>query len=280
MSFFKQQINNLINDNELSILYMSDLHFEFDSNLKDFNSVISEKHADVVVLAGDIAGGLYSYKFIQHLNNLGYYVIYVLGNHEFYGQDFNQLIKDYRILSENNDMFSFLEKDVLNLNGVDFIGTTLWTSAGTKDISEEIDFNTKTHLDNISDFKKINKFTPVVMKTIFYESFNFIKEAVNNSKAEHKVVITHHAPCNISSLEHYRANVVAQSSHVTELGNYISYTDISVWIHGHLHNSSDYFINETRILCNPRGYKDRNGLNENFTWNDAIIKFKLNGKKI
>jgi predicted phosphodiesterase len=28
----------------------------------------------------------------------------------------------------------------------------------------------------------------------------------------------------------------------------------SVWIHGHTHESFDYVVNGTRVVCNPRGY--------------------------
>ena len=41
----------------------------------------------------------------------------------------------------------------------------------------------------------------------------------------------------------------------TELGNYIAYhTQIKLWTHGHVHDDFDYMINETRVICNPRGY--------------------------
>ena len=35
-----------------------------------------------------------------------------------------------------------------------------------------------------------------------------------------------------------------------------------LWIHGHTHDSFDYSVNGTRVLCNPRGYA-KNGMNEN-----------------
>jgi hypothetical protein len=29
---------------------------------------------------------------------------------------------------------------------------------------------------------------------------------------------------------------------------------IKLWVHGHMHNPSDYMIGDTRVVCNPRGY--------------------------
>jgi hypothetical protein len=30
-----------------------------------------------------------------------------------------------------------------------------------------------------------------------------------------------------------------------------------LWIHGHTHESFDYVVNGTRVVCNPRGYAPR-----------------------
>ncbi|MGH8788924.1 MAG: hypothetical protein ACREYA_28095, partial [Cupriavidus necator] len=37
---------------------------------------------------------------------------------------------------------------------------------------------------------------------------------------------------------------------------------VQLWIHGHTHDSFDYTVNGTRVVCNPRGYA-RDGVNEN-----------------
>jgi hypothetical protein len=29
---------------------------------------------------------------------------------------------------------------------------------------------------------------------------------------------------------------------------------VSLWIHGHTHESFDYVVSGTRVVCNPRGY--------------------------
>lgn len=31
----------------------------------------------------------------------------------------------------------------------------------------------------------------------------------------------------------------------------LSYPQIKAWIHGHIHHSSDYYIGDKRIICNP-----------------------------
>lgn len=32
----------------------------------------------------------------------------------------------------------------------------------------------------------------------------------------------------------------------------------ALWVHGHTHDSCDYELGATRIVCNPRGYEDEN----------------------
>ena len=43
----------------------------------------------------------------------------------------------------------------------------------------------------------------------------------------------------------------------------------ALWLHGHTHDSFDYRINGTRVVCNPRGYA-RNGINENALFDPSL----------
>ena len=37
---------------------------------------------------------------------------------------------------------------------------------------------------------------------------------------------------------------------------------VQLWVHGHTHDTFDYAIRGTRVICNPRGYA-KDGVNEN-----------------
>ena len=91
-----------------TVLPLSDLHLEYNLSLRDFNTVIDSKVADIVILSGDIAGGTHALPFIQHLISLGYQVVYVLGNHEFYGYDVDELIEEWRNIAVNIPELHFL----------------------------------------------------------------------------------------------------------------------------------------------------------------------------
>lgn len=268
---FKIEIQTLIKG-EISFIYLSDLHLETDKKLSDFNNIVSKKNADVAILAGDIATGTDAIYFINHLINLGYIVIYVLGNHEFWGHEINNIIQNWRNISDKTEGLFFLEKDTLTINNIDFIGTCLWSSLGTKDISEPIDWFLKYALKNARDFELIKNFKPDYMRRYFFDAKNYIFNQLNPDRQQ--VVITHYAPSEQSSLDVFKGDTT-RPLWFTELGHEIAYSNIIYWIHGHMHNSSDYFIYNTNILCNPRGYVDYNMVNNDFQ--KQIIKtIKIN----
>jgi predicted phosphodiesterase len=45
---------------------------------------------------------------------------------------------------------------------------------------------------------------------------------------------------------------------------------MSLWIHGHTHDSCDYEMNGTRVVCNPRGYVRSNHA-ENPEFNPSLV---------
>ena len=67
------------------------------------------------------------------------------------------------------------------------------------------------------------------------------------------MIVTHHLPSMQSVAARFKNDVpsAAYASHLDEL---VANSNAALWIHGHAHNSSDYVIGGTRVLCNPRGY--------------------------
>jgi len=52
-------------------------------------------------------------------------------------------------------------------------------------------------------------------------------------------------------------------AYASRLENLICAHEPALWVHGHLHDSVDYQLCETRVVCNPRGYLGH-ALNPNF----------------
>ena len=78
---------------------------------------------DVVVLAGDIARPAAAAAWALGFDRP---VLYVIGNHEFYGGSLPEVRAEFRRPFEGSHVH-LLDNDVLELGGVRFIGSTLWT---------------------------------------------------------------------------------------------------------------------------------------------------------
>ena len=96
---------------------VSDLHTEF----ADFTP--PDTDADVVVLAGDVGVGTAGVEWAARRFR-AIPVLYVPGNHEYYDHDLRN-VDDLRAAAP--DHIHVLDKEVLELGGVRFLGATLWT---------------------------------------------------------------------------------------------------------------------------------------------------------
>jgi hypothetical protein len=75
------------------------------------------------------------------------------------------------------------------------------------------------------------------------------------------VVITHHAPSRNSVHPRFACSPLS-ACFVSNAERLLDGSRVQLWIHGHTHDSFDYRVNGTRVICNPRGYA-KDGVNEN-----------------
>jgi hypothetical protein len=69
------------------------------------------------------------------------------------------------------------------------------------------------------------------------------------------IVVVHHAPSSLSIAEQYKHDTLMNGAFRSELDSFIeARPQIRLLCHGHMHNNSDYYIGNTRVICNPRGY--------------------------
>src|SRR6201999_1702107 len=81
--------------------------------------------ADVVILAGDISVGTRGVAWAREWAD-GRPVLYVVGNHELYGHSLPALIDEMRESAAGSSIH-VLENDELIVDGVRFLGCTLWS---------------------------------------------------------------------------------------------------------------------------------------------------------
>ena len=82
-------------------------------------------------------------------------------------------------------------------------------------------------------------------------------------------MITHHAPSRQSIHPRY-ADSLLNACFVSDAEHLVSGERAQLWIHGHTHDSFDYVVHGTRVVCNPRGYA-KNGVNENPHFDPNLI---------
>lgn len=252
----------------MKLLLLSDLHVD----VRPFKGVFNKDDNDaVVLLPGDLCP-LYHFRFettIRDICNHVKYLLFVPGNHEYYGCD---LVKDKHYLTKlTTDVPNFIVLDNASfiIDGVKFIGSTLWTDMNKSDY-----FSMHACKANMNDFWIIHnnglKFSPADSVSLHLIGLQYILFELSDSSAREdistNIVLTHHAPSYGSIVPKYKNDAV-NAAFTSELSEHIYDRNIKYWVHGHMHSHIDYMIGDTRIICNPRGYNDR----ENPTFDPKLV---------
>ena len=109
---------------KMKIQLASDLHLEFVQRKFPGERLITPAYgADLLILAGDIGNGTQA---IEYFKDWPVQVLYLAGNHEFYGTDFQPARTALRQAADGTCV-TFLDNDVADFGGIRFLGTTLWT---------------------------------------------------------------------------------------------------------------------------------------------------------
>jgi len=246
----------------MKIQLFSDLHLE----IQGFYS-IEDIDTDVIILAGDISVGLKGLEWaIGESKRLHKPVIYVAGNHEFYRHHYQTLLEEFRILAETCPSVYFLEKDEVMIEGVRFLGTTLWTDyLAMKGVSQA---GTMFKVGRaLNDHRMIrfgeNYFKPKDALRLNEESVTWLEEKLAESFDGKTVVVTHHGPSLKCAHPNYPIDEIS-AGFISSLEHLVSQADM--WCFGHTHSNLDEYIGQCRLLSNQKGYpreKVPGGFNKN-----------------
>jgi len=294
----------------MKIAITSDVHLEFGDLILN-----NGENADVLILSGDICvasdfrdpdvysmvqgGKTQRYtEFFERCASEFPKVIYVVGNHEHYHGDFAETFSILRKYLGHIENLHILDKEHVVIDGVTFIGGTLWTDMNAEDPV------TLSHIRGVmNDFRIIENSTEMVSyKTMVnaYDGDGNVKLDENgqpiqqaefhkrparflpeDTVQDHKkmlqyinvtseplgkyVVVGHHAPSKASTHPRYKDEVIVNGAYSSRLDQFIlDRPQIKLWTHGHTHEDFDYMIGTTRIVCNPRGYINYEDRADNF----------------
>lgn len=227
---------------------------------------------DVMVLAGDVAR---PQQAMDWARQFAVPVIYVPGNHEFYGASISGALSALRQGAGGGNVH-LLERDEICIDGVRFLGCTLWTDFRLFPTEEMRAAAIAEACQSIRDFSRITVddtsdtlFSPVISRRIFDQSVAWLETKFAVPFDGSTVVVTHHAPSRGSINPKY-ADSLLNACFISDLDSHIARWKPTLWIHGHTHDSYDYRVANTRIVCNPRGYA-RDGIAENPAFDPVLI---------
>jgi Icc-related predicted phosphoesterase len=232
----------------LKIHILCDLHVEFG------NFDPPDVGADVVVLAGDVHVKTRGLQWIFE-QKFEIPVLYVLGNHEFYREKFPGLIDKLKMDAQGTHVH-VLENDAIEIGGYWFYGCTLWSDMdllGNEHVSSIVAAETMNDYRLIRLSKTYRRLSPSDTKAWHARSVRKLREFLVKRDPSRTIVVTHHAPSIQSIVDRYRADPVS-AAFASNLEDFILDHQPRLWIHGHTHESFDYEIGKTRVVCNPRGY--------------------------
>lgn len=229
--------------------------------------------ADVVILAGDIARPAQA---IEWACGFGKPVLYVPGNHEFYGSSLAETVRGMQRQCAGTPV-QVLSNQAVTLQGVRFVCSTLWSDfriAGDDAARQHAMAEAQTF---VRDFSRIRTdadpdsalFTPQDAAQQYDANVLWLQEQIGTPFDGPTVVITHHAPSPRSIHPRFEGSVF-NAVFVSNAEHLLDGQRVPLWIHGHTHDSFDYTVNGTRVLCNPRGY-GKEGKVENSAFDPVLV---------
>jgi Icc-related predicted phosphoesterase len=260
----------------MKIRIASDLHTEFWENYDTeelMSKVLPQLDSDadsVLVIAGDLGLGHKAETWKVPLEILAprfKAIVFNAGNHFYYGNNYFGRETEIKTEVPLPPNVYFLEDQSVEISGVTFIGATLWTSFNDSDAQAMYAAQLM-----MNDYRKIKDWSGRVIAPISTvakhkasRKYIFDQLALTSGKT---VVLSHHAPSFQSVSGRYASNEL-NPAYATELIPDIEAAGKpDLWLHGHMHCSFDYSVGETRIICNPFGYKD---YEQNFGYNPELV---------
>ena len=264
----------------MKIQLLSDLHLEVHPQF------VAEPAAgaDVLVLAGDIGSYQSSSQLdgehfgLERFSPLPQYagwptpVLFVPGNHEYDMQDFDEARQRLQRTCEKLGLI-WLDRETVVMDGVRFIGTTLWSDFDAMAMNEGVTDITRLHKLREKAFRAANFYLRKTGGTRHTEPFlaepmreqalvcqQWLRDVLQQPFDGPTVVVTHFAP-SLRSADPRYGLVPGTAGFCNALDDLLIYTPL--WLHGHLHAPSDYTAQgqrsdgspwQCRVVANPLGY--------------------------
>lgn len=216
--------------------------------------------ADVFVCAGDLTrsvkGGI---QWLSENVAPRMQAVYVAGNHEYYKGSYLEWHAEGLAENKLHSRVHLLENDIKVIDGVRFVGCTLWTDFSIMGQQPLAVLHARGAMNDYKQIKyrkkPFEKLRPQHTMTRHSNSVSFLQAALAMPFDGKTVVVTHHAPHPLSIHERFRGDLLS-AGFCSDLSELIEHRQPALWIHGHTHDFFDYMVGDTRVVCNPQGYGD------------------------
>jgi Icc-related predicted phosphoesterase len=216
------------------------------------------------VLAGDIDGGAAGIMWARDAVKIP--VVYVPGNHEFYGHRRPQMLQRMREVAAGTNVH-LLDRDAVVIDGVRFLGATLWTDYKLQGERHQ-DRSMREARLYLNDHSVITEHDPLLTQLAGFmpahalreheASVAWLREQMATPFAGKTVVVSHHGPNEQSVAARFREDELSPA-YSSKLPHDL-FDVPALWCHGHVHDSFAYEIGSCLVVTNPRGYPiDRRG---------------------
>ncbi len=230
----------------MRIYLLSDLHNEFDPFTPE------QLDCDVVILAGDIDLKARGVEWAKQSFSVP--VLYVPGNHEFYGGHLTHTLEKLRAVQD--DRVRVLDRDEVILAGVRFLGAIMWTDFAATGNPHIAAFSAQNALNDFRQIRAENyrRIRPADLIALAVKTKDWLRDRLSEPFDGPTVVITHHAPTLRSLQDNPHAGTHLDAAFANRWEDLMSGDQVALWVHGHSHTAVDYEVAGTRVVSNPRGY--------------------------
>lgn len=279
---------NSMEGSDMKLWIWSDLHLELQNPIL----VDSAPEADAIVCAGDLChADELADRARRLIERYGLPIVFAPGNHEFYGARHawppRTKPRDHLLMRQAAEAsrswrrrLHVLDGEAVEIDGVRFIGATLWTDF-RMDLKDELDLIRRmlSAPSQLADFSAIRlgggeRLTARAMLGFHRLDRSFIERRLAVPFEGRTVVVTHHLPhpdCTPAVYRNWDTNHLFACSEEAFQPILESDAAPALWICGHTHHPSDVTVGRTRIVCNPYGYlRVASERNNGFRW-DLVI---------
>ena len=257
----------------MRVAVCSDLHLEFGGITLE-----NTQNADVLVLSGDICvaadlrtpdpynitSTARTDRFFALMDSCSHnfkHTVYIMGNHEHYHGDFAKSAYTIRNHLKGYDNIHFLDKECVEIDGVTFIGGTLWTDMNKEDpltmhsiagmmndyrgvknssrmvtrkvpvyekdengkvVMEEVGFaHTRPKEIGMKMREEIGNFSPEDSVEDHKKMLGYIQSVIEGKHDQKFVVCGHHAPSKLSTHPRYKHETMMNGAYSSDLSEYI-----------------------------------------------------------